>query len=69
MERSAALKNERNPEENFETIIFARNQEIRTGKNKKRKLQKKRIIKESINSEESPLTSQVGHQFILHQTH
>ena len=42
MERSGALKNERNREENFETITFARNQENRTGKNKKRR------IKESI---------------------
>ena len=41
IERSPALKNERKPEENFENIIFARNQENRTGKNKK-KLQNKK---------------------------
>ena len=58
MERSASLKNERNPEENFENIILARNEANRIEKHRTKKITKKRRIRKFM-WEESPMMTQV----------
>ena len=58
MERSASLKNERNPEENFQNIILAGNEANRIEKHRTKKITKKKRIRKFV-SEESPMMTQI----------